>query len=332
MFYLIGQILLCVLMAALLGFLVGWFLRGWLCNQKIDELESKIARLESDAATPVVAAVPLMAEVAEDDDLTKIEGIGPKIENLLKAGGITTWALLAASRPDKLQGVLDGGGDRFRLADPASWPDQAKLAADGRWEELYELQDLLIAGRGVAVGSAVSEGDDLKVIEGIGPKIEKHLKSEGVTTWALLAESQTGKLKGILDQGGDRFRIADPSSWSDQAKLASEGRWDELDEFQDILIGGRGAAGAVVLEGDDLKVIEGIGPKIEEFLKSHGVTTWALLAASQTDTLRGILDQGGDRFRIADPQSWPDQAQLAAEGRWKDLDEFQDILLGGREA
>lgn len=331
MSYLIGQILLSVLMAALLGFLVGWFLRGWLCNQKIDELESKNAKLEAEASRPMVAAVPLKADRDEEDDLTKIEGIGPKIEKLLKAEGVTTWVVLAASPLDKLQAMLNRGGDRFRLADPTSWPDQARLAAEDRWDELYELQDLLIAGRGATAGPAASEGDDLKVIEGIGPKIEKHLKSEGVTTWALLAESQTGKLKGILDQGGDRFRIADPSSWSDQAKLASEGRWDELDEFQDILVGGRGAAGSVVLEGDDLKVIEGIGPKIEELLKSHGVTTWALLAASHTDNIKSILDQGGDRFRIADPQSWPDQAQLAAEGRWKDLDEFQDILLGGRE-
>jgi len=241
MSYLIGQILLCLLLAALLGFLVGWLLRGWLCNQKIDELTTTIARLESEASAPVVAAVPLKAAESDEDDLTKIEGIGPKIERLLKGEGVTTWMLLAGSRVDTLQAILDRGGDRFRLANPASWPDQAKLAAEGRWEELYELQDLLIAGRGTSAGPAAPEGDDLKVIEGIGPKIEALLKAAGITTWAALADSHADRLQEILDTGGDRFRIADPTSWPDQASLAAEGRWKDLDEYQDILLGGRQA-------------------------------------------------------------------------------------------
>ena len=241
MSYLIGQILLCLLLAALLGFLVGWLLRGWLCNQKIDELTTTIARLESEASAPVVAAVPLKAAESDEDDLTKIEGIGPKIERLLKGEGVTTWMLLAGSRVDTLQAILDRGGDRFRLANPASWPDQAKLAAEGRWEELYELQDLLIAGRGTSAGPAAPEGDDLKVIEGIGPKIEALLKAAGIATWAALADSHADRLQEILDTGGDRFRIADPTSWPDQASLAAEGRWKDLDEYQDILLGGRQA-------------------------------------------------------------------------------------------
>lgn len=147
MSYLIGQILLSVLMAALLGFLVGWFLRGWLCNQKIDELESKIAKMEAEASRPMVAAVPLKADRDEEDDLTKIEGIGPKIEELLKSHGVTTWALLAASHTDNIKSILDQGGDRFRIADPQSWPDQAQLAAEGRWKDLDEFQDILLGGR-----------------------------------------------------------------------------------------------------------------------------------------------------------------------------------------
>ncbi len=239
MSYLIGQILLCLLFAALLGFLVGWFLRGWLCNRKIEELEAEIARLEADAASPVLAAIPLKAETKDQDDLTRIEGIGPKIERLLKDQGVRTWVVLAASSADNLQGILDQGGDRFRLADPTSWPDQAKLAAEGRWQELDELQDLLIAGRGAGVAPAPEAGDDLKLIEGIGPKIEKALNDAGLTTWSEVAECPVSKLQTILDQGGDRFRIADPKSWPDQAQLAAEGRWKDLDEFQDILLGGR---------------------------------------------------------------------------------------------
>jgi hypothetical protein len=49
------------------------------------------------------------------------------------------------------------------------------------------------------------------------------------------------------------------------------------------------------------------------------------------DRLKSLLRRAGDRYRMHDPTSWPDQARLAAEGRWKELDEFQDVLLGGRE-
>ena len=42
------------------------------------------------------------------------------------------------------------------------------------------------------------------------------------------------RLKGILRRAGDRYRMHDPTSWADQAKLAAEGRWKELDEFQDV--------------------------------------------------------------------------------------------------
>ena len=82
---------------------------------------------------------------------------------------------------------------------------------------------------------------------------------------------------------------------------------------------------------DDLTVIEGIGPKIEKMLNDELIYTWAELAAAPVDRLKGILRKGGDRYKMHDPTSWPDQAKLAAQGRWKELEELQDILQGGRE-
>ncbi len=131
--YLISQMLLCLLLAALLGFLIGWLLRAMTCNRKIAEIESSwTARL---AALEAV------------DDLKKIEGIGPKIATLLNDNGIRTWAKLADTPVDALQAILRKAGDRFKMHDPSSWPDQARLAAEGRWQELDELQDILLGGR-----------------------------------------------------------------------------------------------------------------------------------------------------------------------------------------
>ena len=81
------------------------------------------------------------------DDLTVIEGIGPKIADLLKAKGINTFAALAESAPDVIQAILDAAGPNFKLAVPRTWPEQARLAAQNRWSELRQMQDELNAGK-----------------------------------------------------------------------------------------------------------------------------------------------------------------------------------------
>ncbi len=81
---------------------------------------------------------------------------------------------------------------------------------------------------------------------------------------------------------------------------------------------------------DDLKIVEGIGPKIEELLKAHGIKTWDDIASADTKTLKEILTKGGERFQMHDPSSWSDQAALAVEGKWKELEEYQNLLIGGR--
>ena len=81
---------------------------------------------------------------------------------------------------------------------------------------------------------------------------------------------------------------------------------------------------------DDLKIVEGVGPKIEELLKSHGVHNWKELSKSNTQSLKDILKKGGDRFAMHDPASWADQAALAVDGKWSDLAEYQDLLVGGK--
>ncbi len=84
---------------------------------------------------------------AKPDDLKKIEGIGPKIAEILNGKGINTFADLAATSVDDLKAHLDEAGSRYRMHDPSTWPDQSKLAADGKWDELKVLQDELDGGR-----------------------------------------------------------------------------------------------------------------------------------------------------------------------------------------
>ena len=77
------------------------------------------------------------------DDLQVIEGIGPKISKVLNRAGIYNYAQLAAKSYEDLQVIMDDAGPRYRIARPKTWPEQAALAAAGRWEELKSLQDSL---------------------------------------------------------------------------------------------------------------------------------------------------------------------------------------------
>jgi large subunit ribosomal protein L17 len=84
---------------------------------------------------------------AEPDDLTRIEGIGPKVQQLLNQAGITTFAELANRTPAQLDEILDAAGSIYKAMDESSWPKQAALAAEGKWDELQKLQDELVGGR-----------------------------------------------------------------------------------------------------------------------------------------------------------------------------------------
>lgn len=82
---------------------------------------------------------------------------------------------------------------------------------------------------------------------------------------------------------------------------------------------------------DDLKLVEGIGPKIEELLNAAGIKTWSDLADAATETVQAVLDEAGPRYKMHDPATWSKQAALAAAGQWEELETYQDQLQGGRD-
>ncbi len=80
------------------------------------------------------------------DDLTKIEGIGPKIAEIFNNNGISSYESLANSSVDSLKSILVAAGNRFARHNPGTWPAQARMAADGNWDELKKWQDELDGG------------------------------------------------------------------------------------------------------------------------------------------------------------------------------------------
>ncbi len=83
---------------------------------------------------------------------------------------------------------------------------------------------------------------------------------------------------------------------------------------------------------DDLKVVEGIGPKIEGLCHGIGIRTWFDLSTTEVSLLRTMLTDAGSRFRAQDPSTWPQQAALLAAGRWSDFKTLTDQLNGGKVA
>lgn len=81
---------------------------------------------------------------------------------------------------------------------------------------------------------------------------------------------------------------------------------------------------------DDLTKIEGIGPAINKLLNADGIYTFKDLAKAKEKRLKKILENGGSRFQMHNPGSWPKQSKLAAAGNWDDLKKLQDKLNGGK--
>lgn len=89
------------------------------------------------------------------------------------------------------------------------------------------------------------------------------------------------------------------------------------------------AAGFTVRGMDDLEVIEGIGPKIAGLFRAASIATFSELAQTPVTDMQAILDKGGSRFRLAQPDTWAAQAALASRNDWAALRKMHDELPGG---
>ncbi len=111
-------------------------------KKSVEESEDTVA--EEEAATE--EAAPKQQKKQEADDLTKVEGIGPKAAEALINAGFDSYAKLAKSTPEEIKEILTEASSRMAHLDPGSWPKQAGMAAEGKWDELNEWQEKAKAG------------------------------------------------------------------------------------------------------------------------------------------------------------------------------------------
>ena len=136
------------------------------CKKHTKSLTTRITSLEADLAvkkstkkkTIAKSTIPaflfdsgiaktVFGKKVKENDLKIVEGIGPKIEGLLNAAGITTWKDLSEATIEKLQAILDGSGENYAIHNPSTWGKQALLAYEGKWEELKAWKEELRSGK-----------------------------------------------------------------------------------------------------------------------------------------------------------------------------------------
>ena len=189
-----------------------------------------------------------------NDDLTRIQGIGPATAKLLQRSGISSYRELYEANPERLQSILKNGGAKFEKVDSSSWSDQTRFAINGDWiglsswttahvaasektsvaaghSEATVNQNSVEVKEATAVRVTPSKVDDLTKIHGIGPATAKLLRKSGITTFGALREAGTGHLQTILKKGGTKFKLVDPSSWIEQSRFAMNDDWIGLSKW-----------------------------------------------------------------------------------------------------
>jgi small subunit ribosomal protein S1 len=117
-------------------------------KEQIEDAKAAKAKKEATKKETAKKEAPKVKAVkSESDDLKKIEGIGPKIADLLSEGGFETFAKLADAKIDQIKEILEAAGSRYKMHDPTTWSEQAGLAAKGEWDKLKEWQDSLKGGK-----------------------------------------------------------------------------------------------------------------------------------------------------------------------------------------
>ncbi len=201
----------------------------------------------ANARAPVVAARRRVVQLIGDKQAAKIlfDTIAERFVD--RPGGYTRILRLATPRlgDNGERAILEfvGKNDRVkRKAERPAFDDDLSsdsVASDSPKDDLAS-DDLASNEASAALTKLSSTSpDDLKVVEGIGPKVEQALKDSGITSWEELAAAEADKIKEILTAAEGNFSGQDPTTWPEQAKLAAAGDWEKLNKWQDELDGGK---------------------------------------------------------------------------------------------
>ena len=142
-----------------------------------------------------------------------------------------------------------------------------------------------------------------------------------------LLEDKNAKLKADLDACNKKL-VAAPKA-APIKKAAPKAKVASIAPIA-FDAGAAKAAYGKRIKQDDLKIVEGIGPKIEGLFHNFNIKTWKALSETSVAKCQEVLESGGKRYQMHDPASWPMQAKMAYKGDWKKLAKWQDEHKGGK--
>ncbi len=293
----------------------------------IEQLNNQILTLQANNEE-LLGALAVSAQGGLGDDETHSTAIGaiPMPTNVSDE--------LARQRLDALEiklAQLEGENQSLQVAiqslksasmEGTVAPPPAEAAHE---EEEAEPESIFASGKDVlreriVVDAPPAEKDDLTLIVGIGPFLEKKLNDLGITTFEQISLFDAEAVANVTRDIGYFAGRIERDDWIGQAAKLLKLKTEHPEALQP----------AVGPDLSNLQIIEGIGPKIEALFKEGGIATLNDLADSTLERLWEILDAAGEAYRIHDPETWATQARLAVSGEWGLLKEYQDELKGGR--
>lgn len=367
----IAQSLAFIIIAALIGLAIGIWI-GWLVWGHRAKGKHTAEKAEAEARTaaaaepaPALAVASTRTDAADDADADTVLPVVGEAPGTDSQDEIGTTAAVDAVGDDAAD--ADAGEREVGTEAEADVVAEAEAVAR-RAAEAVEAPEAAEPPAPTETEPETDAPDDLRRIEGIGPKIAAALDAAGYPTYAKLAAATEDELREAVAGQGIKFAPS-AATWADQARYLVDHDEDGLEEYQDYLVGGQerrakfnenvdytdvdevegaGAKAAAIAadeaeaavapeaapepepEPQDLRRIEGIGPKIEAALLAAGYTTYAKVAGASETDLREALAASGIKFAPA-ATSWADQAQYLVDGDENGFAEYQDYLVGGQD-
>jgi len=274
---------------------------------EVAELKAKLAEVEGQANAHQRTIRDLNMKLNQAGDNGELDALKVKLSKA--ETDLAECRSKAAASPGLVAGAAMVSATGGSGAAPSK-EEKAARAASARDNVRKKLKPVGAGGK-----------DDLKLISGVGPALEKKLNELGIFTFEQVAAFDAEMVEEVNDAIEFFPGRVQRDDWVGQAKKLYQTKMSNPASL---------TASKNPSNSEDLKIVEGVGPKIEQLLKNGGIKTWRDLAGASVDKLKSILDAAGDRYRIHDPGTWPEQAQLATDGDWDKLKEYQDFLEGGR--
>ena len=187
--------------------------------------------------------IPIFAMVDTNSDPRDVDYLIPSNDDASKSIDIimtqVTDAIAEglAERKSEKQGQKEGKEETKTEAPKTESKKEVKAEPAVETEKAAPAKETVAAVKEEAPKKS-SKADDLTKIEGVGPKAAEYLAAAGLDTFAKVAKADAEKMKEILTEASSRMGHLDPTSWSKQAQMAADGKWDELKEWQDRVKGG----------------------------------------------------------------------------------------------